>query len=517
MKLKVSCPYCKTPKDEVSRSSVGKYRIFKLLCGHTVTENIADISRIAQFVSKSGEEARKYQYEGIEFARKNGFRVLIGDEVGVGKTIQALGAITLYPNDMLPCAVLCKAGMKDQWFHEFVHWTPYIPQVIDSRRDKPQPDFFKVFIISVDSVKNLDWLKDLNIKSVIIDETQMIKSLHAKRTIAVQDFVRDKEHIMGLSATPIKNNAREYFPILNILDPRRFSTEKSYLNDHVQQIWTGYVMKYGGLVNPKEFFDLTKDLIIRRRKIDVLPELPSVNRMVRFVNFGPEFKKAYEKIYEEFEEYYDRIDGKVSSATGLHLLAFFARMRHQTGVAKIQPVVDYADEFLRGTDRKLAIFIHHKDVGHIINVKLQEVCKTLGIKSPLTLSSEMSTDKRADVVRDFAKDENRILIASSLASGEGLNLQFCSDALIVERQWNPANEEQIIGRFHRFGAKSSISITYFQVDETIDEFLAELNAHKKEYSDNTLDGIISPWDQDSFIRAMTDRMFSSRRKKWSYR
>jgi SNF2 family DNA or RNA helicase len=83
-------------------------------------------------------------------------------------------------------------------------------------------------------------------------------------------------------------------------------------------------------------------------------------------------------------------------------------------------------------------------------------CTEMNLAAPLSLTAENTWQERGDIADRFQNHESRILIASTLAAGEGMNLQKCSDCLIVERQWNPANEEQAESRFIRIGASGKI-------------------------------------------------------------
>ena len=109
----------------------------------------------------------------------------------------------------------------------------------------------------------------------------------------------------------------------------------------------------------------------------------------------------------------------------------------------------------------------------------------------------------------------RILIASSLASGEGLNLQKCSDCIMIERQWNPANEEQAEGRFARIDQKSNkITATYFVAVGTVDEFFSEIVERKREIVTKTLGGEAVKWDQSSLIKELSEILASQGGKRW---
>jgi SNF2 family DNA or RNA helicase len=193
-------------------------------------------------------------------------------------------------------------------------------------------------------------------------------------------------------------------------------------------------------------------------------------------------------------------------------------MRHLCGLSKVKPAIEWITDFLINVpEEKLVVFVHHKDVGKLMMANLEsEICDGSVFAKPLEFTSEMSIDKRFDVIEEFKNGSSRVLVASTLAAGEGLNLQFCSNAIILERQWNPANEEQAEGRFPREGTKASqVNINYYIAVGTIDEYLTEIVERKREYVSKTLDGQGSKWDETSIMKELADKIVSQQRQKWT--
>jgi superfamily II DNA or RNA helicase len=114
--------------------------------------------------------------------------------------------------------------------------------------------------------------------------------------------------------------------------------------------------------------------------------------------------------------------------------------------------------------------------------KLSEWCAAERHPQPLQLTSALNANERFEIQEKFNKGSYRILVASTLAAGEGLNLQTCSDCVMHERQWNPANEEQAEGRFIRIGQMANaVSATYIHGENTVDQILHRLVEVKRTY------------------------------------
>ena len=110
--------------------------------------------------------------------------------------------------------------------------------------------------------------------------------------------------------------------------------------------------------------------------------------------------------------------------------------------------------------------------------------------------------------------DQRILIASTLAAGEGINLQACSDCIMVERQWNPANEEQAESRFIRIGQTAdSVTATYMIALGTIDEYFTGLVEAKRQVIASTMKGETMS-DESTLMNELADILASKGRKAW---
>jgi SWI/SNF-related matrix-associated actin-dependent regulator 1 of chromatin subfamily A len=187
-------------------------------------------------------------------------------------------------------------------------------------------------------------------------------------------------------------------------------------------------------------------------------------------------------------------------------------MRHLTGLAKVGPVTEYVDDFLGTTDEKMVIFVHHKDVAQLL-------MNNLASWKPLALSANLDSTQREKVCADFWKDENRLLIASTLVGGEGINLQCCANLVIAERQWNPANEEQAESRFPRPGQKSDkIRALYPVAVGTVDELFARLVEKKRQICSEVVDGKPAvQWTETDVVREIARITAEEGMKAWQSR
>lgn len=513
--IKEKCHRCSEVAIEVSRSDLGDMVVVTLKCGHSI---VTDKIKGSDYELVSSDERRlfPFQIEGIKFIEQAEGRGLIADEMGLGKTVQALGVLKLHP-ELLPALIIVKSALRKQWFAEVIRWCgeDYVPQVITTGKSVPLPGF-PVFIVSFDMLRRLDaeTKAKLKVKTVIIDECQQIKNHISKRAKEVQDICSGVEHVIALSGTPIKNNAGEYFTILNILKPRRFPFYTEYIRQYCDSYDNGWGTKIGGIKDIDRFKATTEDFIIRRTRAEVLPDLPSIQRNFNNVAIDPKFEKPYEKAQEEFEEeYYSEDKDKIDNP-----IAMLSKLRHAVAWGKVEPTVEYMREFLLDSEpeRKAVIFTHHIDVTTGLVMKLRQMIteESLDVR---VLELLAGMDKQSIVNNLNANPKNRILVASTLAAGEGVDgLQHTvSDVIMFERQWNPANEQQAEDRIARIGQESKkITATYMIAVGTIDEFFTELVEQKRAIVAATLDHKEIAWDQQSLLKDLMDVIATRGAKRW---
>lgn len=463
-----------------------------------------------------------FQIEGMRSLERANGRLAIFDEMGLGKTIQSLGYIAYHP-DALPVLYVVKSGIKYQWLQQINTWLgpSYFGQVLTSSKENFLPGL-KTYIVSYDILRRLDQSKfeqlvnNIKMRTLILDECQQIKNPDSSRTQMVRALAKKIPNIIPLSGTPWKNRGSEFFVVLNMLDPKRFWSFEAFKRQWVDYYWDGNKQKEGGINNPKKFKEYISDLAIRRERSEVMPELPTISRNKLIAEVPENVRTAYNAAKKKLiDDYNEAVINGTENSFGAQskVMTNLILMRQIVGMAKIPATVEFAQEFLEDTDRKLVIFVHHKECGIQILNQMKTWCAENNYAQPLALTAELSSQERFNVQEEFNSPSRRLLIASTLASGEGLNLQTCSDCIMHERQWNAANEMQAEGRFIRIGQQANaITATYIHGDETIDTQLDKIVERKRMAFDSAMnkDGYIHTWDQNSIIKELVESIVKSK-------
>lgn len=475
-----------------------------------------------------------FQLDGMRFLEA-GLSVNKGaacfDEMGLGKTIQAMGVIEFH-DELTPTLWLVKSGLKYQFASALIHWMSkgYMVQVVNTSKDFLIPGL-KHYIVGYDmlvhktrtlksgkvvssgfDIRKFDhiggkydaatdtWVGGTAIKCVVLDECQQIKNVDSSRTQQVRRVVKDKK-VIPLSGTPWNNRGSELFPVLNMMDPLKFYSADKFAREWVAYYNYGSSVKEGGIKNIKLFREYTKDICIRRERTEVLSELPLVNRTKLNVIMDDAQEAVYDEAVEEFVQWFEEQKGEIS---GMMMIAALQKMRHLVALAKIPTTIEYVNEFVENTDRKLVVFAHHKDVQDIL---YEEIKETHGDSIlVLKLNADMNGFQRNEACDKFNTAKRCIMVASQLASGEGLNLQTCSDCVMHERQWNPGKEEQCEGRFIRIGQMAdSVNAVYAHmegltaIDQTLDAIVERKRVQFHQVMNNSE---MSKWSEESIIKEL---------------
>ena len=226
-------------------------------------------------------QLRPFQKQAVSFIESQQGRALIADQMGLGKTIEALAWIQLHP-ELRPVVIVCPASVKLNWAKETKKWlsNPKI-QVISGRKNGYSLTG-NIIIINYDIVPSwVNAIKTLIPRIIILDEAHYIKNSKAKRTRAIKQICKGVSHILTLTGTPIVNRPIEMFNAINLVAPKIFPSLWKYAHRYCNARHNGFGWDFNGASNTQELHEkLTKTVMIRRLKKDVLKELPEKQRTV---------------------------------------------------------------------------------------------------------------------------------------------------------------------------------------------------------------------------------------------
>ena len=435
-----------------------------------------------------GLELYPFQYVGVQFAELSGGRCLIGDDMGIGKTIQAIAYAAIHP-ERWPVAVVCPANVKYNWEKEIKTWLPDANVSVIKKGKDTIPDQVDFLVINYDLIKKQrENLEDYGFDMVIFDESHYLKNKKAQRTQASLAFADTCESVLCLSGTAVTNRPIEFFTTLNLLRPAEFPNRHvfgvRYCSGSQQYIGYGkHAWSYDGASNTEELHNRTRDFCIRRLKKEVMAELPDKIRTIHQVEPSTAELRAYKETHDAWMHMYHEHKAHNSMPAGF-VLNMLTDLRHECGRLKVASTIKWIDEYKeQNPDTPLVVFFHHKDVGVELMNELKKNYSVAGIVGGTP------AETRQQYVDMFQEGKLDILCCSTLAAKEGITLTAADTVVFIEREWVPGWEEQAEDRINRIGQEAdTVWATYISVNGTIDEKFDRVIEDKRQVVKAVLDG-----------------------------
>ncbi len=423
-----------------------------------------------------------YQQEGVRFIEKKYGRALIADEMGLGKTVQALAWLQLHP-EHTPVVIICPASLKLNWMKEAQNWMKN-PSVQVLSGTTPYPITGNMVIINYDIVSEWgDALEALKPQVIVMDEVHYIKNNSALRTKAVKKLTKGVPYVLALSGTPIVNRPIEFYNIINIINrdfaPSRWEFAQRYCGAKNN----GYGWDFSGATNTAELNErLTRSFMIRRLKVDVLPELPE--KTYNNIPIQVENEKEYKRAEQDFITYLKQSKGDAAAtkASMAETLVKIEVLKQLAAAGKLQQVREWVENFLSETSEKLVIMAVHKTIIDF----LYNAFPNITVK----IDGGVGNAQRQEAVEAFQNNsEIRLFIGNIKAAGVGLTLTAASTMAVVEYPWTPGELQQAEDRIHRIGQKDSKVMIYNLVAyNTVEMDIIKLIEAKRKVLNAVLDG-----------------------------
>ena len=443
-----------------------------------------------------------YQEVGVAFIELSKGKALIGDDMGLGKTAQSLAWLALH-KEKRPVIVICPASIKVNWSREINKWIPNSSiQSIDSGKDVIEPGK-EFYIVNYDILrKHEQGLLDIGASVVILDEATYVKERKSQRTKATLKIAKSSPHVLALSGTPILNKPIEFFNILNLIAPKVFKSQWQFGHQFCGMEHNGYGFSYSGATNTELLNFLLKSIMIRRDKREVLKDLPPKRREFKYIGIPNKIIRMHEAaemdLSNAVRDY--RIRGLSSEERSeKRMLAITALnyLRQVVGMAKAEQTLEIVRPTLEAGE-KIVIFGHHKAVLD----KLEEDLTKAGFKN-VRIDGQVTGNKRQKLIDEFQNDPDcKVMVASILAMGMGVNLVSASSVFIVERQWTPAVEEQGEDRLWRIGQEKEVTVWYLVTADTVDDKMNHLIERKRKMVKQIIDG--ESHSEESLVSELLD-------------
>lgn len=465
------------------------------------------------FTDNELQTLRDYQIDGVKWLYticKCGFGGILADEMGLGKSLQTITFIKrlLEEANDAKFLIVCPTSLVYNWENEFLKFAPELKfQVFSGNRVDRRSllDSFSgnIFITSYGLLReDIEVYQSKSFRVFVIDEAQNIKNPKTGLAKAVKSIISETK--LALTGTPIENSIVELWSIFDFIMPGFLSS----------------LVKFQQKYKIKEFDEDTnkllatlkaqvKPFILRRKKADVVKDLPDKIENNIFIDLNEEQKKYYAA---EVKYVNDEMTKLIQSGGFIRnkmlILSLLTKLRqlcidpricidnYNGGSSKIEHLIDQIKEVV-ANGHKILLFTSFKTALNIVHEELEKE----NISSYI-ISGDVPSKKRQMLVDAFNKDETNVFLIMLKSGGTGLNLTSADVVIHLDLWWNPQAENQATDRTHRIGQTKNVEVIKLICKGTIEEKILALQEKKKILSDKMIE---EDMDDNTYLKNLSEQ------------
>lgn len=418
-----------------------------------------------------------FQREGVKFLTTQD-RCILGDEMGTGKTIQTLCAL---PTN-IGVLVVCPAALKYNWSDEAAKWRSDLKvTILNGRGNFRFPEAGEIVITNYDILP-----QEFLISSqyyLICDEIHLCKNHKTKRSKAVKTLASSAQKVIGLTGTPLTNRPFDLYGVLSALhlDRQVFGSWINFL-----KCFNGYKNNWGGYEfgSPLPIVpELLRRVMLRRRREEVLPELPKKSYSTITVNgISAKLVRLMDDLYEDY--------GTMIDAGELPPFEEFAKIRAELAESRIPAILELVDSHEEEGIPLVVFSAHRSPILELGNREGWEI-----------ITGSTDSEKRQEIVRKFQSGQLKGIGLTIQAGGVGLTLTHAWKAIFVDLDWTPAWNSQAEDRICRIGQTKPVEIVRMVANHPLDLHIHALLAEKIALIQSAIDDkiVLNPINKSNAI------------------
>ncbi len=391
-------------------------------------------------------ELRRYQEWGVKYVLHQK-RVLLGDEMGLGKTVQAIAVMTSLRNTgSTHFMVVCPASVLSNWSREIAkHSDLPVTVVHGSSRNKALAAWKQsggVAVTTYETTVHITPEENDTIDCIVVDEAHYIKNAEARRSINVKKLCEKAERLLFMTGTAIENRVEEMIALISVLQPS--------VADQVRDM--------AFMSSAPQFREAVAPVYYRRKREDVLTELPDKLESLEWCTLGKEEEQLYE----------DAVLGQKYADARRVSWAMEDLTKSSKANRLGELLAEAADE-----GRKVIVFSFFLDT-------IRKVSDMLGDRCVGPITGSVTPRRRQELIDAFDKaPDGAVLTAQIQSGGTGLNIQSASVVVLCEPQFKPSIENQAISRAYRMGQARNVLVYRLLCENTVDERIMDLLKEKQ--------------------------------------
>ena len=444
---------------------------------------------------------RDYQREGLAwlaFLSDAGLGGILADDMGLGKTVQVLAHIVDEKQRgrlTEPVLVVAPTSLIGNWCDETARFAPGLRVLVlhgSARSARYAAIDEHDLIITTYPLLSRDRTRLLGAKFslLVLDEAQAIKNARSLAAQVVRDIPASRR--LAMTGTPLENHLGELWAQFDAVEPGLLGSSRQFT-----RFFRNPIEKQGDLERQQRLKRRIGPLLLRRRKEDVLSELPPKTEMVHRLELAPGQRELYETLrLAQHERVREAIRERGLGQSGIIVLDALLKLRQVCcdprlvklesarrthGSAKLDALLELLSRLIE-EGRRVLVFSQFTEMLDLISPAISKI----GI-AHLMLTGQTPAVDRSERVRQFQDGQVPVFLVSLKAGGTGLNLTAADTVIHYDPWWNPAVETQATDRTHRIGQDKPVFVYKLICTGTVEEKIQALQARKSDLSAAILD------------------------------
>ncbi len=445
---------------------------------------------------------RPYQREGLawlDFLADTGLGGVLADDMGLGKTVQVLAHLLGEKQRGRldrPALVVCPTSLVGNWRAEAERFAPDLRVLTihgTGRADAYDAIADSDLVITTYPLlpRDRDRLVGQHFSLLVLDEAQAVKNARSQAAQVVRELTATRR--LAMTGTPLENHLGELWAQFDAIEPGLLGGERQF-----NRLYRVPIEKRNDEPCRQRLNRRIAPLLLRRRKDDVLTDLPDKTEIVRRIDLEGDQRALYETLrLAQHERIRDAIHERGLAQSGIVVLDALLKLRQaccDPGLVKLDSARkvkasvkrEALHELLEGLlaeGRRILLFSQFTEMLDLLQADLNQ--RRI---AHLRLTGDTPSQQRAGIVRRFQNGEVPLFLISLKAGGVGLNLTAADTVIHYDPWWNPAVENQATDRAHRIGQDKAVFVYKLICAGTVEEKIQALQSRKSDLAQAVLEG-----------------------------
>ena len=445
---------------------------------------------------------RPYQRDGLawlDFLGAAGLGGILADDMGLGKTVQVLAHILGEKQRgrlEQPALVVAPTSLVGNWQSEAARFAPALKVLVihgAARADRYDEIADHDLIITTYPLlpRDREQLLEQRFALLVLDEAQAIKNAKSQAARVVREIPATRR--LAMTGTPLENHLGELWAQFDAVEPGLLGSQRQFT-----KLYRTPIEKHGDVDRQQRLNRRIGPLLLRRRKDDVLTDLPAKTEIVRTLELEGDQRAMYETLrLAQHERVRQAVKERGLAQSGIIVLDALLKLRQAccdprlvkltsarkiTSSAKLDALLELLDGLL-GEGRRVLLFSQFTEMLALIETALIK----RGVEHQI-LTGQTPAKQRAALVKRFQGGAVPVFLISLKAGGVGLNLTAADAVIHYDPWWNPAAEAQATDRAHRIGQDKPVFVYRLICAGTVEQKIQTMQGRKAELARAVLEG-----------------------------